>query len=468
MRRLQLAGATAIGIVLGAVAFNAVTAEAQMAVIDVKAIAQEIKNSEIFQAIQAVVTTMNATISDIKTLVSPIGDILKQIGDGTFGTVQQLLQEGFTQNANYARAQVGAAQQIVDASNTAMSLFHRDMRNAQMRDEQAVSPVHCTALDGGVSTQSAAVQAFTVGATIAAIHDQRAEAGPNMPSYYGAGQGVASINQEHVSYYCDQLEASAGLCPSGLSATPDADQQYSSFFGGGTYASQATVNAAKDYAINLIEPVAPPPLRGDQLTALQGQDAAVRRRSFNARMSLAQSYVDMQIGMQTPSVPLTAQQQQFLTGLGLPPQTNGSWLQALQIEAERRISDVGWNASLQSMPPASVEREIAIELALSNYLLFQIFKTGLHTGTISAAQLAEIAEHNFQPAVRMPTPSMTAGGTGSVPAIPTPTTATPTTTSTSGLPTPPTTAGAGGVPTTPTTIDPGTVPTSPATGPSGS
>jgi len=424
MRKLQLAGATAIGIVLGAVAFNAITAEAQMAVIDVKAIAQEIKNSEIFQAIQAVVTTMNATISDIKTLVSPIGDILKQIGDGTFGTVQQLLQEGFTQNANYAKAQIGAAQQITDASNTAMSLFHRDMRNAQMRDEQAVSPVHCTALDGGVSTQSAAVQAFTVGATIAAIHDQRAEAGPNMPSYYGAGQGVASINQEHVSYYCDQIEASAGLCPGGLSATPDADQQYSSFFGGGTYASQAAVNAAKDYAINLIEPVAPPPLRGDQLTALQGQDAAVRRRSFNARMSLAQTFVDRQIGMQTPSVPLTPQQQQFLTGLGLPPQTTASWLQALQIEAERRISDVGWNASLQSMPPASVEREIAIELALSNYLQFQIFNLALQTGTISAAQLAETTEHNFQPAVRMPTPSMTAGGSTPVMSPPTPSTTT--------------------------------------------
>jgi len=198
----------------------------------------------------------------------------------------------------------------------------------------------------------------------------------------------------------------------------------------------------------------------------------VRRRSFNARMSVAQSYVDMQIGMQRPSVPFTAQQQQFLTGLGLPPQTNGSWLQALQIEAERRISDVGWNASLQSMPPASVEREIAIELALSNYLLFQLFKTGLQTGTMSAAQLAEITEHNFQPAVRMPTPSMTAGVTGSVAAIPTPANAasatTPTTTSTSGLPTPPTTAGAGSVPTTPTTTDTGTVPTSPATGPSGS
>src|SRR5208282_61648 len=188
MRKLQLVGATAIGIVLGAVAFNAVTAEAQMAVIDVKAIAQEIKNSEIFQAIQMVVTTMNATISDIKTLVSPIQSILNEIGDGTFGTVQQLLQEGFTQNANYAKAQVGAQQQITDASNMAMARFHRDMRNAQIRDEQTVSPNACIALDGGVSTQAAAVQAYDVAWTIGQIHDQRGEAGPGMPSYYGQAQ----------------------------------------------------------------------------------------------------------------------------------------------------------------------------------------------------------------------------------------------------------------------------------------
>ena len=40
MRKLQLAGSTAIGIVIGAVVFNAITAEAQIAVIDVDAIAR--------------------------------------------------------------------------------------------------------------------------------------------------------------------------------------------------------------------------------------------------------------------------------------------------------------------------------------------------------------------------------------------------------------------------------------------
>ena len=286
--------------------------------------------------------------------------------------------------------------------------FDRDMRNAQIRDQQTASPTACVALDGGVSTQAAAVQAYQVAEAVSRIHDVRGEAGPGMPSYYGQAQGVASMAQEHLANYCDQTDVAAGLCGA-VSAIPDADQQFSAFFGAGTYASQTAVNAAKDYVTNLIEPVAPAALRGDQLSSVAGQDAAVRRRSFNARMSLAQSVVDQLIGMQTPSVPLTPQQQQYLQNMGLPAQTNGSWLQALQIEAERRVSDVTWASSLQSMPPASVEREIAIELALNNYLLFQNFKIALQHATISATQLAVTTARDFQPTVQMPTPSIASG-----------------------------------------------------------
>ena len=398
MKKLKLAGSTAIGIVIGAVVFNSLPAFADLPVIDPASILQE-------TGILNVLNTINGIESDVSKYTN---EIFGALGDNTYGTVQQLLQEGFTQNANYAKAQVGAQQQITDASNMAMARFHRDMRNAQIRDEQTVSPNACTALDGGVSTQAAAVQAYDVAWTIGQIHDQRGEAGPGMPSYYGQAQGVASMANEHLSNYCDQNDVAAGLgCT--LSMTPDADQQFASLFGSGTYTSQTAVNTAKDYAINLIEPVAPAALRGDQLASTQGQDAAVRRRSFNARMSLAQNYVDQIIGMNSPSVPLTAQQQQYLQDMGLPAQQTGSWFQALQIEAERRISDVNWAATLQGMPPATVNREIAIELALNNYLQFQLFKTALQTGTISATQLAQTAEHDFSPTVQMPTPSIASG-----------------------------------------------------------
>jgi hypothetical protein len=396
MRDLTLATAAAGGIVIGGVLFNATPVQADLPTIDATVLAA-------VSAVKSVLSEINGYIKDVKDFLGATGPIASLLGDNTFGTVEQLLQQGFTQQSNYAKASVGAQEQIADASNTAMARFHRDMRNAQIRDEQMPSPTACAALDGGVSTQSAAVQAYQVGATIARIHDLRGEAGPGMPSHFGQAQGVASMAQEHISYYCNADDAAADLCT--LSSTPDADQQMSSLFGSGTYATQAEVNTAKDYAINLIQPVAPAAIRGDQLISTAGQNAIVHRRSYNARMSLAQSFVDNAIGMQTPSVPLSALQQQYLQNIGLPAQTNGSWLQVMQIEAERRVSDVTWNANLQSMPPASVDREIAIELALTNYLLFQTFKMNLEHATISAAHLAVDTERNFTLTVRMPTPT---------------------------------------------------------------
>ena len=218
------------------------------------------------------------------------------------------------------------------------------------------------------------------------------------------------MSHEHLGLYCNTDDLAANLCPNGISATPDADQKASNLLSSGAYADQAGVNAAKDVAINLIQPVAPAALRGDQLASVTGQDAAVRRRSYNARMSLAQTFVDNEIGMQVPSIPLTASQTQYMQNMGLamPASGNGSWMQVLQIEAERRVSDVGWHAELQNMPPAAVQREIALELALNNYLLFQTYKMSLQHATISATQLAEETDRNFLPTSKMSTPSMVA------------------------------------------------------------
>ena len=110
--------------------------------------------------------------------------------------------------------------------------------------------------------------------------------------------------------------------------------------------------------------------------------------------------------MQEPSVPTDGPAAAISHELGLPVPANWSWFQALQIEAERRISDVTWNATLASLPPAAVEREIASEMALSNYLAFQNFKLAMKHTAIGATQLAETAEHDFMPTVRMAAPAM--------------------------------------------------------------
>ena len=70
-------------------------------------------------------STVSNTLNDVKTYAN---NIFGALGDNTFGTVQQLLQQGFTQQANYVKAQTGAMQQIADASNTANAQFQLQVR----------------------------------------------------------------------------------------------------------------------------------------------------------------------------------------------------------------------------------------------------------------------------------------------------------------------------------------------------
>jgi hypothetical protein len=300
-----------------------------------------------------------------------------------------------------------AARDIADGQNAAMAGFHLQVRQAEIRDQHTVSPNACTALDGGVSTVSAGVQGYNVAWTIGQIHNLRGQAQTGMPSYYGQAQGVASMARQHLSRYCDGKDVDAGLCAS-VSSNPDGDAIYSNFFVSGTYTDQSALDAAKDYATNLIQPVAPAALRGNQLSSVEGQDAAVRRRSYDARMSLAFGVTDEQIGMQAASVPITSQQRAYLANMGLtaPSSGNISWFQALQIESERRVSDVNWAATLHAEPPTAVERENAQLLALSNYLQFQNFKQALKANALLAAILAETTDRNFLPTSRLPIPSV--------------------------------------------------------------
>ena len=193
-----------------------------------KSFAQETGILDVLNAMNTVQTTISSTMNDIN----------KAIGPTTYGDTNTLLQQGFTQNANYSKAQVGAWQQITDASNVANSQFQMQVRQAQIRDEHTVSPNSCTALDGGVSATAAAVQGYNVSWTIAATHNARGQAQPGMPSYYGAAQGTASMGgKPYRRITAIRRIVDAGLCPNGISTTPDADSAFSSLYNSGTYGS---------------------------------------------------------------------------------------------------------------------------------------------------------------------------------------------------------------------------------------
>lgn len=383
--------ASVAGVVLGGVLFNAGPALADLPVTDPI-------SDTIFHAMQTALTNVVTTIGS--NITNALTDLTNP------ASVSSLLTAGFSQNANYAKAQVGAQESIADASNEVMSQQMLMLRDSEMRDEQTASPQQCAALDSGQVVTAAAVQGWQTQLSIESITDQRGEGVPGSPAYYGTAQAMQAAANLHLQRYCSPLDAEAGICTQGTNT--DADQRVSSLFGNGNLKDVDGLNAANDFASNLIQPIVPASIRQDALKSIAGQDAATTRRSYNARMSLSRSIISWAIALQAPGVTLTTAQQTELTNEGLPSSTTGSWLQALALEVNRRLSDASWAAGLQQMPPASVQREIAMEMALNNYIAMQQFRASLIGATINATQLAIAEENEFKPVTDMPSPSMAA------------------------------------------------------------
>lgn len=396
MKKNYLLSSIATAAVVGAL-FASTSTVAQTPVIDSATLIVD-------QAMKAIQTQMNNMLSSISSQLTATGPLGQLLGSNQYGSVTTLLQQGFTQISNYQKAQVDAHGQMLDGQNIAMTRVQRDFRNAQIRDEHTVGSIHCAALDGGQSVITGASKSWQVATSITAVTDKRGEGGQNQPAFYGAAQATQANNELHYKRYCADVEAGAGLCS--LSSTPNADQEASTLFISGTLNGQDGVTAANDYAISLIQPVVPSTIRGDQLTSAIGTEAIARRRAYNARMSMARQVASYAIGVQSPSVTLTSDQQAEMQSEGLTAASTASWLQALMLDTNRRLSSTNYHAQLASMPPASVEREIATELSETNYLLVQLFRLELMHATTAAAHLAENVEHDYQPPMQMASPTL--------------------------------------------------------------
>lgn len=338
------------------------------------------------------------------------GSLTNNLTDlGNPNSVSSLLSKGFTQLSNYQKAGVAADERIADASNTAMAEFLRRQQDTEIRDQHMMNPEFCTTLDAQQGIIAASKAARTATEAIAIVSDNRGEAGPGSPSYYGKAQGVGASMALHARRYCSEDDVSAGLCSS-LSRLPNADQRARSLFGQDTLSADGAVDAANDYATTLIQPVAPAALRGEQLTTTEGREAALRRRAYNGRMSLARYVLNFVTSLEIPSMPLTDAQKTEMTAEGITVADKGSWLQAMSLEANRRVSGVQWNAQIQTMPPTSVLRELAIEQAQANYLALQNYRLQLFQTTLQATTLAQREEQTFgQKLTPLPSPAITSG-----------------------------------------------------------
>jgi len=362
----------------------------------------------IVAAVNTMNQAMNRVISSIGNQIS--STVSSSVSDlSNPNSLSTIMSKGFEQNANYSKAQVGAQQRIADAQNTAMAGFQKRIQDANIRDEHMMNPEFCAGLDTQQAMIAASKAARSGVEAIAIITDARGESGKGTPSYYGAGQGVAANMALHASRYCSQEDVDVGICSS-VSTMPNADQHALSLFGQDTLSESGGIEAANDYATTLIQPVSPAAIRGQELSSTTGRELALKRRSYNSRMSLARYVMTFITSLESPNVTLNDTQQAELVSEGLPKVTQASWLQIMSLEVSRRVSNVAWNASLQGMPPATVMREIAIEQAQSNYLALQNYRMQMLNASLLATRVAQQEEaaiiHEPLP---MPSPNLSNG-----------------------------------------------------------
>jgi hypothetical protein len=268
------------------------------------------------------------------------------------------------------------------------------MRNAGIVADHSVSPAACLALDQGQSASVAAAQADKVTIILSSVTDARGEGGPGNPAYSGAAQAAEANRVLHLSRYCGALDVEAGICGA-VSLRENGDQRAASLFGQPTYAAQADIDAANDYASSLLQPTPPPPLRADARKGLDGAQAEQQRKSYNARMSLSRWITNGLVGMRASAAVLSADQQAQQSAMGRTPTANGSEYEAIDLEVSRRYGNQGWNVALEKMPTAApILREVARQLAFQAHLTWLDSKLRMQETAALAALNAADAERD--------------------------------------------------------------------------
>lgn len=353
----------------------------------------------------AIVAAISALQSAMNKIVSSVGDKLMSSITSLGGLLEGNLTSGFTQLTNYLKAQVSGQEQIADANNTINAQLQRDLRNAALRDEHATNSQDCANLTSGQAAVVAVHQARDVEVALDTAKDARNQARKNTPSWAGGAQAVQAANRLHMSRYCSDAEAEAGMCTQPDVKYVGADQSAASLVGVGAYASQQDVNAASDYGTNLIEPVARPAIRGSVLNSVAGQALLGQDRQYRASMSLAHDVVNDVLSWHTANVPLSPAQIAEASAEGLHLGSVGSQFQALDLEVNRHFGGLQWQASLQAMPEKSVMVQIAVLLAQQQFLTWKQLALQQKQALMQAAQLAHTADATYRAPSMMPAPN---------------------------------------------------------------
>lgn len=350
-------------------------------------------------------------VTAITTLQSAMNGVIttaQKVLNSSLGLINTGLGNGFGQLSKLSVASITANQKIADANNIVQAQTLRDERNAQVRDQHAVNRQDCLNLQDGAATVVAARSGEQFAAALDGGKNRRTDARQGTPSWTGSGQAAQAANNHHFSKYCNDAEAEAGLCTAVAEAAINADQHAISLLGPSVYADQNGINQANDYAQGLIEPVAPPAMRGDAIRSPQGQSLLPERRAYGAALSLAHYVVDDVQGWRAPTVTLSTAQRAEAAREGRTDTEKGSALEALELDINRKLGGTDWQGDLQAMPSdKSVLIQIALLDAQRNQIMLAQLKLQQAQAMMQAAQLSTMERDRLARVTPMTVPTPT-------------------------------------------------------------
>lgn len=227
-----------------------------------------------------------------------------------------------------------------------------------------------------------------------------------MPSAQGTDMGIKARIDLHCSKYASQMDVSSGLCTSGSSQMPDANQNIAQSLwysedGTTRTLSKDRADAARAYIINAIAPV---PLGGMPENAARtqaGREAAAARMEVAARDSLPAAILADQLARREGNYGGTAnatggtidkwakETSQRVVGYSGTQFPNGvSWLDYFELRSKGFFFDTTQNVATQGSSAGQAIKDMGLAVQWMAYQNFEIWGQLEKTNATLAAMLS--------------------------------------------------------------------------------
>ncbi len=268
----------------------------------------------------------------------------------------------------------------------AKQIFNRQPRSA------CVTATGTNALPGGQRIRRQMQQVMNQSAM---IYDRNAAAETATTEVAAASARLATRRE----LYCSEADAARGLCDS-----PVEERLQNADINAGTLMDNGTLDpdmqrAAQEFCTNFTRPVPPRALSGAGADTAAGEIVAIRRISYDSRVSLARQVCHQMIAQQTQTMDLNEWAEAVeVDAESLNAEADGiSVYDLIRIEVTRRYGNPNWVTETlgRDALPVNLQKEIAMMIGLSLFLDWERYEMERRMAANMAALVASQSTRDY-------------------------------------------------------------------------